>query len=425
MNIYVSPTGDDKNDGSSLSKALRTPQVAADRANPGDTVLFATGEYLATKGQGVIVVTRSGEAGKPIVFAPVPNHKPVFRSKGAWQAIKVQGASYLEFRGLTLRGATDDITLDEAMREMNNLNNPRTCGNGLNITDDKPRKAFPQHIIVRDCDVRDFPGGGINAMHCDWLTIENNVVARCGFWAPYANSNISIYQPVDLDGAAGYKIIIRNNVSFGSYNNVPFYYSNKNEPSKRRYTDGNGIILDDYSNSQGFGGGTGKPYGGRTLVANNVVFDNGGSGIHVYRSTGVDIVHNWAENNNKHPEIKDGQIYANSSKNVRILNNVLIAPAGKAVNSDYKNDASVVYDYNLYASADASSGSPKFFRALGKNLLQSPGLTLENWATGKRTFTATKNTPLRGAGTPFPEVEMDFLGKKRSKSKVDLGPFQL
>ena len=425
MTIYVSPQGSDTNDGTSLGRALRTPQLAADRVNPGDTVLFATGEYAIKTGQGVLVLTRSGAIGKPITFASVPGHRPLFRSLGAWQAIKVQGASHLVIQNLQLRGIAREITLEEAQKESNNLGNPRTCGNGLNITDDKARKAFPMHIVVRGCDIRDFPGGGINAMHCDWITLENNTVAGCGFWAPYANSNISIYQPVDLDGALGYKIIITGNVSFGSYNHIPFYYSNKDNPSKRKVTDGNGIILDDYSNSQGFGGGTGKPYGGKTLVANNIVFDNGGSGIHVFRSMGVDIVHNFAQNNNCHPEISEGQIFANSSKSVRILNNVLIAPTGKPVNNDYKNDSTVLYDYNLYAVADGSA--PKFTRELAHNLLAAPNLALspKDWASGKRTFTAAKDSPLRGAGMPFPELPTDFLGKPRSTKRPDIGPFQL
>ncbi len=423
MTIYVSPQGSDTNDGTSLGRALRTPQLAADRANPGDTVLFATGEYAIKTGQGVLVLTRSGAPGKPITLAPVPGHRPLFRSLGAWQAIKVQGASQLVIQNLQLRGIAREITLEEAQKESNNLGNPRTCGNGLNITDDKARKAFPSHITVRGCDIRDFPGGGLNAMHCDWLTLENNTVSGCGFWAPYANSGISVYQPVDLDGATGYKIIIRGNVSFGNYNHIPFYYSNKDNPSKRKVTDGNGIILDDYRNTQGFGGGAGKPYGGKTLVANNIVFDNGGSGIHVFRSTGVDIVHNWAEGNNRHPELHDGQIFANSSNQVRILNNVLIAPVGKPVNSDYKNEGSVVYDFNLYAVADGST--PKFARAPGKNLLAVPKLTLTGWASGKRTFTAAKDSPLRGAGTAFSDTPTDFLGKRRNTKRPDIGPFQL
>jgi hypothetical protein len=422
MMIYVSPSGSDAADGSTLRKALKTPQKAADRASPGDTILFATGEYVATEGQGVLVVTRSGTSGKPITFAPVPKHRPVFVSRGAWQAIKVQGASHLVFEKLTLRGFAPEITLDEARRESNNLLNPRTCGNGLNVTDDKARNAFPQHVTVRECHVSDFPGGGINAMHCDYLTIENNVVARCGFWAPYANSNISVYQPVDLDGATGYKIIVRGNVSYGSYNYIPFYYSNQQDPSKRKITDGNGIILDDYSNSQLFAGGTGKPYGGKTLVANNVCFNNGGSGIHVYKSTAVDIVHNWAEGNNAHPEIDGGQIFSNDSKNIRVLNNVLVARAGKPVNSDYRNDATVVYDFNVYWSQDGVA--PKFTRGLGKNLLVSPKLILIDWEKGNRTFSAERSSPLRGAGFPCPDVPTDFSGRRRNVNRPDIGPFQ-
>jgi parallel beta-helix repeat protein len=276
---------------------------------------------------------------------------------------------------------------------------------------------------VRDCDIRDFPGGGLAAMHADYLTFENNIVARCGFWSPYANSGISVYQPVDLDGATGYKIMIRGNVCFENYNNIPFYYSNKDNPAKRKVTDGNGIILDDYRNSQAFGGETGKPYAGKTLVANNIVFDNGGSGIHVFLSTGVDIVHNYAANNNRHPDIKDGQIFANSSSQVRILNNVLVAPPGKQVNSNYRNGEGVVYDYNLYAATDGSA--PKFAREQGRNLLAAPGLTLTDWAKGGRKFAATSDSPLRGAGTPFAEAGPDFTGRKRPAERPDIGPFQL
>jgi hypothetical protein len=423
MTIYVSPSGSDNNDGSTLAKALKTPQKAADQASPGDTILFASGEHVAPEGQGVLVITRSGKPGKPITFAPVPKHKPVFLSRGAWQAIEVLGASYLEFRGLTLRGSAGSVTREEAQRESSNLNNPRTCGNGLMITDDKNRKAFPHHVTVRECHVTDFPGGGIGAMHCDWLTIENNVVAGCGFWAPYACSNISVYQPIDLDGATGYKIIIRGNVSYGSYNYIPFYYSSPSDPSKRKVSDGNGIILDDYSNSQLFAGGTGKPYGGKTLVANNVCLGNGGSGIHVYKSTAVDIVHNWAEGNNTHPDIDGGQIFANDSKNIRVLNNVLIARAGKPVNSDYRNDATVVYDFNLYAMQDGSV--PRFTRELGKNRLIAPRLSLIDWEKGKRTMSAERNSPLRGAGVLCPDVPTDFFGKRRDPKQPDIGPFRL
>lgn len=420
--LYVSPAGNDARDGKSLKSAFKTPQHAADLAKPGDRVLFAGGEYVATNGQGVIVVTRSGMPGKPIRFAPVPGQKPVFRNRGAWNAIKVVGASHLEFRGLHMRGMSREITREEAERERSNLLNPRTCGNGFLIDQAKESRTVPSHIAVRDCDIRDFPGGGLSAMHADYITFENNVVSGCGFWAPYACSGISIYQPTDSDSKTGYKIIIRGNVSFENYNFIPFFYSNKDNPDKRKVTDGNGIILDDFYSSQTFVSSGGKPYTGKTLVANNVVFDNGGSGIHVFKSLGVDIVHNYAAGNNRHPEIQDGQIFSNSSKQVRVLNNVLLAPPGKPVNSDYANEE-VTYDYNLYAATDGST--PRFARDRASNILATPGLTLTGWAAGKRALAATPNSPLRKAGTPVADAGIDFFGKKRTAERPDIGPFLL
>ncbi|MBC8137458.1 MAG: right-handed parallel beta-helix repeat-containing protein [Fibrella sp.] len=420
--LYVSPGGNDASDGKSLKTAFRTPQHAADLAQPGDTVLFAGGEYITTQGQGVMVITRSGAPGKPILFAPIPGQKPAFRNRGAWNAIKVVGASHIEFRGLQLRGMSREITREEAEREKSNLLNPRTCGNGLLIDQDKATERIPAHITVRDCDIRDFPGGGLSASHADYITFQNNVVAGCGFWAPYACSGISVYQPVDSDSKSGYKIIIRGNISFENYNYIPFYYSNKENPDARKVTDGNGIILDDYYNSQSFGGGAGKAYVGKTLVANNIVFDNGGSGIHVFKSRGVDIVHNYAANNNRHPDIREGQIFSNSSKQVRVLNNVLVAPSGKPVNNDYRNEE-VVYDFNIYAATDGST--PRFTRDKASNILATPGLTLAGWAEGKRALVATPNSPLRKAGTPISAAQTDFFGKPRSKGRPDIGPFLL
>jgi hypothetical protein len=61
--LYVSPTGNDGNDGFGPgdASALRTIQAAVDRAQPGDTVLVRGGTYRET-----VVFPRSGTAAKPI-----------------------------------------------------------------------------------------------------------------------------------------------------------------------------------------------------------------------------------------------------------------------------------------------------------------------------------------------------------------------
>jgi hypothetical protein len=255
----------------------------------------------------------------------------------------------------------------------------------------------------------------------DYLTFENNVVYRCAFWSANGNSGLSVYQPTAIDDSTGYKIFIRNNVCFENYENIPFIHSSK-DPAQRRVTDGNGIIVDDYLNTQAFGGGSGKEYTGRTLVSNNVTFANGGSGIHSFKSCNVDFVNNYAVDNNRHPKLKDGQMFLLKSKNGRVINNILIAPPGKPVNTDTGNVNSI-YDYNVYANLDGST--PIFRGEQANNIIAMPGLELIGWVEGKREFKVTPDSPLRGAGMPFSDVKTDFFDKARADGKLDIGPFVL
>lgn len=431
--LHVALDGDDSNDGFSAAKALRTPQRAADISEPGDTILFAAGSYDISEGKALLTITRSGEAGRPITYAPAPGAKVTFRTFGIWDVIKITAARHIVIRGFRIIGGASLVTMEEARREMNNLLNPRTSGNGIAIVGDRSTRRPSAYITVRDCEVSDCSGGGIFANHSDYIRIENNTVYRCAFWAPYGNSGISIYQPTPIDDYTGYKIYICNNVAYENYQNIPFYYSNQADPSKRKVTDGNGIILDDFLNTQTWAaGGSGKPYNGRTLVANNIVFSNGGSGIHTFKSCNIDIVHNYAADNNRHSDIKDGQIFANTSRDVRILNNVLVAFPGKPVTSDNKN-TNVEMARNFYATADGRA--PQFAGERGDNVLAASkkkartALELVDWARGKRTFRAVAKSPLHGAGAALPmfepEVAVDFFGRSRNAQTPDIGPFVL
>lgn len=419
--LYVAPQGKPTNDGLTPQTAL-PPYKAEELSQPGDVIYFTEGEYETKNGRAIVTITRSGELGKPITYAPAPDAQVVLRSIDAWEAIKVSSAKHIVIQGFRVIGNANSVTLEEAMREMSNLKNPRTCGNGIGITSNPQTKIPPSHITVRNCVVSDFPGGGIFANHSDYITFENNIVFRCAFWSPYGNSGLSVYQPSAVDESTDYKIFIRSNVCFENYQNIPFFFSNRKEPAKRRVTDGNGIIVDDFLNTQDWGGGSGKEYTGRTLVINNVSFANGGSGIHSFKSCNVDFIQNYAADNNRHPDLKDGQIFANSTKNARILNNVLVAPPGKPVNTSFKNDG-IVIDYNVYANLDNSR--PKFQGALASNIIAVPGLELKGWDKGGRAVEVAANSPLRSAGKHLPEKERDFFGVPRGEGNPDIGPFVL
>lgn len=347
-NYFVGPYGSDSNTGTMPDKPFASLQLAANTAKPGDTVFIMSGIYTnSLNAPAILEISKSGEENKWIVYTNYPGHNPklIFN---CWEAISIKGASYIEIKGLEIEGNAQNISLEYALAEMNNLLNPATSGNGIFIKDDTLHKKTSHHVRIINNKVYNCPGGGIGAIYSDYITITGNLVYNCGFYAPYANSGISVYQAKAVDEFEGYKITITNNVSHSNYNYVPFYYSNVNEPSKREFTDGNGIIIDDLLGTQAFvGKAQHKPYMGKCLVSNNIVYNNGGSGIHVYLSANVDIINNTAFKNGRHEKMNPGQIFAIRGKNVHIINNIMYAIPGKKVNNDWENE-NVQLSNNLF-----------------------------------------------------------------------------
>ncbi len=70
--LFVSPDGNDTNDGRSPRSAFATVQRAADLAMPGDTIYLRAGTY-----REAVRPARSGTAGMPITFASYPGERAV------------------------------------------------------------------------------------------------------------------------------------------------------------------------------------------------------------------------------------------------------------------------------------------------------------------------------------------------------------
>ena len=97
-------------------------------------------------------------------------------------------------------------------------------------------------------------------------------------------------------------------------------------------------------------------YIGRTLVQSNLSYDNGGSGIHTCRANRVDIVNNTAYLNSASVHLEYGEIFTVYSSDVRIMNNILVAPianvaAGEKpepINAPGGKNSDIVFSHNLY-----------------------------------------------------------------------------
>jgi Protein of unknown function (DUF1565). len=130
---WVSTSGSDSNNGTSLDTPFRTIQKAAGFTNPGDTVYVMDGTY------GPFLITRSGSAsGGYITYQAYPGHRPTINKTGsAWDAIEMAnktGTSYIIIDGFNIVGNARSITVSQALsaKKYNNTTNGNCIGSGKN-----------------------------------------------------------------------------------------------------------------------------------------------------------------------------------------------------------------------------------------------------------------------------------------------------
>ncbi len=370
--FYVSPTGDDAFDGRTEQTALATPQRAVAAAQPGDIILLMEGTWPADRSP--VAFHRGGTPSAWISLKNYPGHHPLLLNE-SWNCIGIGNGSraspstgpavaYIEVRGLHIRGNADFA--DRKYPEALNKPDGRTNGNGISVEGRFERNA-PHHLRFADNLVEYNSGGGIGCLESDWVTIENNISRNNCWWMIYAGSGISILGASNFDATEGnYKHLVRNNITSGNRCFLKW-------EALDRISDGNGIILDVNARTED------RPTGrflGRTLVQGNLSFSNGGSGIHAYRADHVDIINNTAWMNSVSPELQYGQIFAGEADDVRIINNILVAPVAnpgekpEPVNGAHQCTR-VVYAHNLYFGGNDSpvmgegdrTGDPRFVHA--------------------------------------------------------------
>jgi parallel beta-helix repeat protein len=156
----------------------------------------------------------------------------------------------------------------------------------------------------------------------------------------------------------------------------------------------------------------GVPYSGRTYIANNVVHDNGGRGIHLYRSEHIDMVNNtsWNDMLSDSDYIRAGQIDALQCGDVNLVNNVVVNLNGKDVTFDDGNR----YDHNLWDGARVSFKGNQDIAGQARLIDPANG----NFAPG------TGSPALRSATATLAPAD-DFFGNPRPAGAIDRGAIQV
>src|SRR5919199_1457562 len=282
--------GSDTNHGRTPQAAFRTLNRAAASVKPGWTVQVMSGTYTSDGTENPLIISVSGTPDAWITFRAADGQHPVIqipRGSGAWAGIHLFGVAYVAIDGFEVIGQGASITSAEAAANDGTqawLNHNCIYVDGVGFADVHP--PIPHDIIIRNSVLHDCAAAGIEVNVADAITIEHNRVYNNSWWSVFGTSGIGLYHLTDAPGSGtknGYKNFIVGNLSYGNRNNVA--YGGGDVPPA--IYDGNGIIVDDSKHTQralGIRDVQGVPYTGRTYIANNIVHDNGGRGIHLYRS---------------------------------------------------------------------------------------------------------------------------------------------
>ena len=313
--------GDDSNPGTTETLAFKTIQQANQKVAAGDIVYVKNGTYDEN-----ITVRKSGTSNNWIVFQAFPGHQPFVRGTQDG-TFKIEG-NYIKIIGFRITSTQ--------------------IGSGIHVGKGN------HHTQVLNNEIHDSGCGGISGQETDYLYIEGNVSYRNAFRSPYQCSGISIYQAKAYDNKSGFHNIIRGNISYSNENLLP--------RGDGKVTDGNGIIIDDFRHTQGQ---TRSPkYTNWTLVENNLVFDNGGRGIHVFQSDNVIVRNNTAFKNLKSRNLDgtlNGELTTLFSEHVQFYKNIVYAsaPSKKPFLDDYSSnnrwDENVSYNGSTFVKGAHSN----------------------------------------------------------------------
>lgn len=392
---YVdSAKGNDSNTGTTEAQAFKTIQQANQRVGAGDTIYVKNGTYNEN-----VTIKASGKSNNWITFQAFPGHKPFVM--GSQEAFKVQG-NYIKIIGFEITSKAE---------------------NGINIY---KKEGVTHHVQILKNNIHDSGCNGIGGGKVDYLLIEGNTTYKNAFTAPWQCSGITLYQAFNFDDKPGFHNIIRGNVSYSNENKVL--------PSGgKEITDGNGIIIDDFRATQKRDEPQSK-YRSATLVENNIVFDNGGRGIHVFQSDKVVVRNNTSFQNLKSKNLvggfaNNGEMNSSFSDGSSFYNNIVYAKdKSRVAFLDNNSNGNNKWDYNLSYKGIIKVGKDKSNAILGKNNLidTDPLFINPSIVAGKANFRLKASSPAINSGTSISTALTDIEARKRPiGDKYDMGAYEM
>jgi hypothetical protein len=298
-NYYVAPNGSDSNNGSSGAPWATLQHADSMNVGAGSCINVAPGTYNG------VLIHNGGNAATSTGYV-------VYRCQQMDQCIVIGNGGYNGTSSFDTVRTTNGTPPNYVQ-----IDGFEMVGQGtfypvaVNVYNgDNSSKIAGHHIWVLNSIIHGFGQSGIQFNNSEYeYAIHNTLYGNSNTTCDAQGSGISVvgsktlpgYTPTADDetnpnsllgptwqvGSSFFHIVVEWNVT---YNNALTQCGSASNPYD---TDGNGIIFDTNSSFAGNTGGYTSPM----LAAFNISYNNGGGGIHVFRSSNVTVANNTCYNN--------------------------------------------------------------------------------------------------------------------------------
>ncbi|HRD79854.1 MAG TPA: choice-of-anchor Q domain-containing protein [Saprospiraceae bacterium] len=462
---YVSQqAGSNTNNGRSPSAPFKTPEYAAGALQPGDTLYFMgvfknaafnpsyqfsgniNDPHIWTQENSVRINNLNGQPNRYITLKPF-DANTVFRGDGA-NIFRMSNCSYLRIEGFEIYGQVEHIPLSTALalqfvyRSGNSTQSQYRVPPGstpeqveqmtLPVLNDATRPSFTDtrgiyftnvhHLDIIGNHVHHTPGNGFRVSDCDYINIIGNHIHDTSRKSYSGTHGLVVTNATSMDASTGHKIFILRNTVHHNYNEIYSWAPSKTFITPR-IDEGKGISMQRNTAGNGW-------THGRFLIADNLTYWNGFSGIHSNEGERMDYVNNTCYLNSYTNTVtyagaqqqgKQIGISAQQSNDFRIFNNICVVDAawgGFPISVDamplLQISHNMVFGLNGNLLQDPDATAVQVNVVVADPQLVNPSLS---------DFSLMPGSPAIGAANPAYAPTTDYFGRPRDAAP-DLGAIE-